>query len=68
MWQEIQSLRGNVGLDASVFHSHKGGQLSPSSVQKILLNAAKKVETDGKVPEQATLKSKETQLELNLVY
>ncbi|MDF5725014.1 MAG: hypothetical protein PUP91_32095 [Rhizonema sp. PD37] len=68
VWQEIQSLRGNAGLDTSVFRSCKGGDLSPASVKKIIYNAAKKLETDGKLTKRTTLKSKETQLELNLDY
>jgi len=55
VWQEIQSIRGDAGLDAPVFPKSKGGHLSTSSVKKILCDAAKK---DGK----------ETQLELDLVY
>jgi len=55
VWQEIQSIRGDAGLDAPVFPKGKGGHLSTSSVKKILCDAAKKAE-------------KATQLELDLVY
>lgn len=55
VWQEIQSIRGKGGLDDPVFCKSNGGQLSTSSVKKIISDAAKNAE-------------KETQLELNLVY
>jgi O-acetyl-ADP-ribose deacetylase (regulator of RNase III) len=55
VWQEIQSIRGNAGLDDPVFCKSKGGHLSTSSVKKIISDAAKNAE-------------KPTQLELDLVY
>lgn len=69
LWQEIQSIREYSELNDLVFRKSTGGQLSTSYVKKIMRDTANNTgELDVKSSQQPKAQTKETQLELDLVY